>query len=112
MLNAPASAPEERAADTMGMDERDRSGAPVTPGDPGVSEADRRITREIEQALLDDASLPATAKDVKVTMKDGVVTLQGPVNSRYEKSQIAAAVQRVSGITRIDNRLDIVSVSP
>jgi len=111
-LNAPASAADQRAADTMSMDERDRSGAPSSAGDPGATEADRRITQEIHQALLEDTSLPATAKDVKVTMKDGVVTLQGPVNSRQEKSQIAAVVQRVSGITRIDNRLDIVSVSP
>jgi len=112
MLNAPASAPDEAAADTMSMDDLDRSGAPASSGDPVANEADRRITQEIQQALLDDASLPATAKDVKVTMKDGVVTLHGPVNSRQEKAQIAAVVQRVSGITRIDNRLDIVSVSP
>jgi len=111
-LNVPAAAPDERAADTMSMDESDRSGAPSSAGDPGTAEADRRITQEIHQALLEDTSLPATAKDVKVSMKDGVVTLQGPVNSRQEKSQIAAVVQRVSGITRIDNRLDIVSVSP
>jgi len=94
------------------MDERDRSGAPASSGDQGVNEDERRITHEIHQAILDDPSLSAAAQDIQVTIKDGVVTLRGPVQSRQEKAQVAAAAQRVSGITRIDNRLDIVSVSP
>ncbi|HKO93399.1 MAG TPA: BON domain-containing protein [Polyangiaceae bacterium] len=105
-LNVPASTPDEPAADPMS--ERDRSGVSATPDEHAASEADQRVTREIQQALSDDARLAMVAKEVEITTLDGVVTLRGPVKSREEKAQVAAVAQRVNGILRIDNRLDIV----
>jgi len=106
-LNAPASAADEHAADNTGKNERDRSGATATPGDQGASETDRRITQEIRQAVVDDGSLSTTATNVKIITKDGVVTLRGPVKSSGEKAKIAALAQRISGVTNVDNQLEI-----
>jgi hypothetical protein len=37
----------------------------------------------------------------------GVVTLLGPVNSAEERSRVVAAAERVAGVKRIDDRLEV-----
>jgi hyperosmotically inducible protein len=107
-LNVPASAADERA-DNTGKNERDRGGSTATPGDQGGSEADRRVTQQIRKAVVDDSKLSAAAKNVKIITAEGVVTLRGPVKTSQEKSQIAAIAQRVDGVKRVDNQLEIES---
>jgi osmotically-inducible protein OsmY len=106
-LNARASASDEHAADNTGKNERDRSGDTVTPGDQGGSEADRRVTQQIRKAVVDDSKLSMTAKNVKIITNEGVVTLRGPVKTSEEKAQIAAIAQRVAGVKRVDNQLEL-----
>jgi hyperosmotically inducible periplasmic protein len=107
-LNVPASAADERA-DNTGKNERDRSGSSATPGDQGGTEADRRVTQQVRKAVVDDSKLSAAAKNVKIITADGVVTLRGPVKTTEEKSEIAAIAQRVEGVKRVDNQLEIES---
>jgi len=107
-LNVPASASDERA-DNTGKNERDRSGSSATPGDQGGSEADRRVTQQVRKAVVDDSKLSTAAKNVKIITADGVVTLRGPVKTSQEKSQIAAIAQRIEGVKRVDNQLEIES---
>jgi hypothetical protein len=114
-LNAPVSASDEHAAndtgkhaaDNTGKNERDRSGATETSGDQGGSEADRRVTQQIRKAVVDDSALSTAAHNVKIITNEGVVTLRGPVKTSQEKSQIAAIAQRVDGVKRVDNQLEI-----
>jgi len=106
-LNAPASASDEHAADNTGKNERDRSGTTATSGDQGSSEADRRVTQQIRKAVVDDSSLSTSAHNVKIITNEGVVTLRGPVKTSQEKSQIAAIAQRVDGVKRVDNQLEL-----
>jgi osmotically-inducible protein OsmY len=103
----PVSGSDDRAADNTGRNERDREGSTATSGDQGGTEADRSITQKVRQAVVDDEQLSATAKNVKIITKEGVVTLRGPVKSSQEKSQIASAAQRVDGVKRIDNQLEV-----
>jgi hyperosmotically inducible periplasmic protein len=97
------------AADNTGKNERDQRVAALTPGDQGGSEADRTVTQHVRQGVVDDGTLSMTAKNVKIITVDGVVTLRGPVNSAAEKSQVASIAQRVAGVTRVDDKLEIVS---
>jgi hyperosmotically inducible protein len=109
-LNAPASASDERRdkpADNTGKNERDRSGATLTPGDQGGSEADRQLTQQIRKLVVADSKLSAQAKNVKIISLDGVVTLRGPVKSSQEKSEIATIAQGVNGVKRIDNQIEL-----
>lgn len=94
-------------ADNTGRNERDRTVAALTPGDQGGSEADRTVTQHIRQGVVDSDSLSMNGKNVKIITVDGVVTLRGPVKSDQEKSQIAAIAQRVDGVKRVDNQLEI-----
>jgi osmotically-inducible protein OsmY len=106
-LNSPASAADEHAADNTGKNERDRSGSTATSGDQGGSEGDRKITQQIRQAVVDDSQLSTLAKNVKIITNEGAVTLRGPVKSSEERAQIAAVAQRVAGVKRVDNQLEV-----
>jgi len=96
-------------ADNTGKNERDQHVAALTPGDQGGSQADRTVTQQVRQGVVDDSALSMTAKNVKIITVDGVVTLRGPVKSAAEKSQVAAIAQRVAGVTRVEDKLEIVS---
>lgn len=94
-------------ADNTGKNERDRNVAALTPGDQGGSEADRTVTQRVRQGVVGSDSLSINGKNVKIITVDGVVTLRGPVKSDQEKSEIAAIAQRVDGVKRVDNQLEI-----
>jgi hyperosmotically inducible protein len=96
-------------ADNTDKNERDRSGAALTPGDQGGSEADRTVTQQVRQGVVADDALSTTGKNVKIITVDGVVTLRGPVKSPEEKAAIASIAQRVSGVKRVDNQLETVT---
>lgn len=111
--NVPAAARAEpagnsdKSADNTGKNERDRTGATQTSGDQGGSEADRRVTQQIRKTIVDDDKLSTSAKNVKIITQDGAVTLRGPVKSTLEKTEIGAIAQRVDGVKRVDNQLEI-----
>jgi len=98
---------ENAAADNTDRNERDRHPSALTPGDQGGSEADRNITQQARQGVVGVDSLSINAKNVKIITVEGVVTLRGPVASSEEKATIAGIVQKVDGVKRIDNQLEI-----
>jgi len=71
--------------------------------------ADRGTSRRIQQAIVNDKSLSTSAHNVKIVAENGVVTLRGPVVSEKERDEVAAAAKKVSGVKRVDNRLDVAS---
>ena len=98
-----AAAPVDRSSqsatsvDNTRVNRRDRGGATLTPMDQGPSDADRKITRDIRQAVMNDSTLSFTAKNVKIITVDGKVTLRGPVKTEAERSAIEAAARKVVG---------------
>lgn len=97
------------SADNTDKNERDRNAAALTPGDQGGSVADRTVTQQVRQGVMDDDALSTTGKNVKIITVDGVVTLRGPVKTAQEKATIASIAQRVSGVKRVDNQLETVN---
>ena len=94
-------------ADNSGKNARDRGDHTLTPTDQGGSEADRHVTANIRKAVVNDDALSTNAHNVKIITKDGVVTLRGPVKSASEKATVAAKAQKVAGVKRVDNQLEI-----
>lgn len=94
-------------ADNSGQNVRDRDSKTKTPLDQSESEADRKITQKIRQALISDSALSMNAKNVKVITIHGVVTLRGPVANAQEKEIIARKANEIQGVTRVDNQLEI-----
>jgi osmotically-inducible protein OsmY len=94
-------------ADNSGKNQRDVNEAAVTPGDQGNSDADIQITQSIRKAVTADDSLSVNAHNVKIITNGGVVTLRGPVKSEQERASIASKAQQVSGVTRVNNQLEV-----
>jgi hyperosmotically inducible protein len=58
-----------------------------------------------------DDGLSVKAHNVKVVANNGVVTLRGPVANAQEKARVEQDAARVSGVSRVDNQLDIATDS-
>jgi osmotically-inducible protein OsmY len=97
----------EYDADNSAKNARDRGDETITPTDQGGSAADREVTANIRKAIVDDDALSMNAHNVKIVTKDGVVTLRGPVKNASEKTSVAARTQKVPGVKRVDNQLEI-----
>lgn len=72
------------------------------------NEADKAITQQIRQSLLDDNELSIQAKDVRILTVNGVVTLRGVVSSDAEKKTIANKAKAVKDVKSVDNQLEVV----
>jgi len=103
----PAQNPTNGAPDNSRVNARDRDPKALTPMDQGGSEADRKITQAIRQAVVKDGSLSFTAKNVKIITINGKVTLRGPVKSDAERASIEAAAKSAAGVTQVDNQLEV-----
>lgn len=81
--------------------------ATMQSADQGSSEADLKMTAKIRQAVMDDASLSFTAKNVQITTKNGKVLLKGKVNSDYERTSIVSAASKVAGDQMVVDQLQV-----
>jgi hyperosmotically inducible protein len=95
------------AADNTARNVRDQGSKLPTPMDQGESEADRAITQQVRQSVVKNDTLSTNAHNVKIITQKGVVTLRGPVNSAAEKATIVAAARSASGVTRVDDQLEV-----
>jgi len=71
--------------------------------------ADRELAKKIRQAIVQDKSLSTYAHNIKVIVRDGQVTLKGPVRSEDEKNSIGAKAAEVAGADKVQNELTIKS---
>jgi osmotically-inducible protein OsmY len=94
------------APDNTAANARDRGS--LTPIDQSEDKGDLRITAQIRQRLVESDALSTNAKNAKIITRDSVVTLRGPVQNTAEKAAIAALAQTTSGVTRVDNQLEVI----
>lgn len=73
----------------------------------GASEADRRTTRTVREALMADPSLSFLGQNVIVTTLHGRVTLRGTVESVREARRIEAKVKRLVGPENVESQLEV-----
>lgn len=66
---------------------------------------DERIREAVNELLTDHDGIDAT--DVEVTVKDGEVTLEGQVGSRWEKRLAEDIAGYCSGVRDVHNRLRV-----
>jgi hyperosmotically inducible periplasmic protein len=94
-------------ADDTGRNIRDRDENAKTADQQSNSKADLEITRKIRRALVEDKSLSTSAHNVKIVTVDRVVTLRGPVVSAKEKASVAAKAEKVAGVSKVENQLEV-----
>jgi osmotically-inducible protein OsmY len=74
-------------------------------GPKGYTRADDRILEDVNNRLSDDDDVDASGIEVSVT--SGEVTLTGEVGSRQEKRMAEDCVERVAGVTHVQNNLRV-----
>ena len=104
---SPSPPTEKVAADHSGNGARDQGSATVTADGRSNSVMDIAISMKIRDAILADKSLSVKAQNVEIVTDAGVVTLRGPVGSIAEKASIGAAAERIGGVKRVQNDLEI-----
>lgn len=79
-----------------------------TPMDQSESAAHIKITAEIRKAVMAIDGISTNAKNCKIiTDATGTVTLRGVVDSQSEKETIETRARAVSGVTKVDNQLEV-----
>jgi osmotically-inducible protein OsmY len=66
---------------------------------------DPEIAREAVQELQNHVSLPADK--IKVTVKNGWVTLEGTVEWQYQKTLAESAVKKLRGVIGVTNNIEV-----
>ncbi len=105
-IGACKSKSEPRAADNTANNDRDRAITP-TADNSGKSGADLDLTQKIRKAVMDDGTLSTNAHNCKIVVKDGTVTLVGPVKSPDEVTRIAAIATGIAGDKNVINQLEV-----
>jgi hyperosmotically inducible protein len=71
------------------------------------SKDDLALAQKIRQAVEKEGSLSMNAKNVKIIVRDGQVTLRGPVDSEQEKVTIGDKASDIAGKDKVDNQLEV-----
>jgi hyperosmotically inducible protein len=69
------------------------------------------ISDRVREAILADRTLTAEAATVRVSTRDGVVTLSGSVSTAPRKERMGILASSVGSVVRVDNEL-VVSAEP
>lgn len=77
---------------------------------PGLILADQELAREAEQALQRNISVPDTR--IEVTVKDGVIMLEGNVDWYFQRDAAEAAVSDLSSVKSVLNRIVVSAAVP
>jgi hyperosmotically inducible periplasmic protein len=93
-------------ADNTRVNQRDRNDT-LKPTDQPNDKADIQTAAAVRKAIENDKSLSMNAHNVKLIARNGVVTLRGPVADAQEKSKIEQIATNVSGVSRVENNLDV-----
>jgi hyperosmotically inducible protein len=71
------------------------------------SDTDRTLGRQILREVRTDTSLSSAMTGVKFAIDNGKVTLKGNVRSEEQKKNIEASVKKVTGVSSVDNQLEV-----
>jgi osmotically-inducible protein OsmY len=82
-----------------------------TAGSSVMSETDRALALRVEDALRKNSALASTAQNVQVQANNGEVILKGSVNNEQEKANIAAEAQKIAGVSKVNNQIEVASAS-
>jgi hyperosmotically inducible protein len=94
-------------ADNTKANARDRSKGAVTADQQKENAGDRDIASRIRQSIVSDKSLSTYAHNVKVIVRDGRVTLKGPVRSKDERETVETKASEVAGAGHVTNQITI-----
>jgi hyperosmotically inducible protein len=98
---------QEPAADNTKTNQRDRGAGMVTADQQKMNRTDQQTARMIRQSVMRDKSLSTYAHNVKIIVRNGGVTLKGPVRSDQEKTSVYNKAVAVAGDGKVVNEIDV-----
>jgi len=75
--------------------------------DQAMQESDRNLNAQIREAFNRDSALREASNSVALTTNNGVVTLSGTVATEKEKKDLENELQLITGVSRVQNELQI-----
>jgi len=97
----------QTAPDNTKVNKRDRAEGALTADQQKENAPDRELAKKIRAALTDDDTLSTYAHNIKIIVRDGKVTLKGPVRTAAEKTAVAAKAIEIAGKDHVVNSLSI-----
>ncbi len=71
------------------------------------NEGDLKLLQAIRKGVIDEKPLSMDAKNCKIIVANGMVTLRGPVDSAAEKKSIADIATRLAGNGKVTDELEV-----
>lgn len=106
-LMAGAAVAQQTPPDNTKVNKRDRAAGAVTADQQKENTPDRELAAKIRKSIVDDKELSTYAHNVKVVVRDGKVTLKGPVRSESEKTSVFTKATEIAGADNVTNSLTI-----
>jgi hyperosmotically inducible periplasmic protein len=100
-------APSQTAPDNTKVNKRDQQPSERTADQQSEHTSDRDLAKQIRQTIVKDDSLSTYAHNIKVIVKNGTVTLKGPVRSDEEKQAIVAKAAAIAGDGKVTDQLEV-----
>ena len=93
--------------DNSGVNKRDADNDTILPTDQGSSKEDTDMVAEIRREVLKIENLSFNGRQAKIIVKDGKVTLRGPVASDAEKKAIEDVAKRIAKPENVTSALEV-----
>jgi ferritin-like metal-binding protein YciE len=96
-------------ADNTGRNIRDRDLMRKTADDQSSKADDLKVLAQIRKQVVSEKDLSLDGHNVKIMVKDGTVTLRGPVKSEAERARIEEISTKIAVGHEVINQLEIAS---
>jgi hyperosmotically inducible periplasmic protein len=97
---------ETKPPDNTGQNKRDRKADAVTADKQSNAATGRALLQAIRKAVVAEPNFSINAQNVKIVVRQGLVTLRGPVKNDLEKKRIEE-LATAAGAAKIVNRIEI-----
>jgi osmotically-inducible protein OsmY len=77
----------------------------------GTSDADQKLADQVRQELRSDTSISGAFSRLRISLDNGKATLRGVVKSEEDKQNVEKAVQKITGVTSVQNELRVSAIS-
>lgn len=98
---------QETAPDNTAKNKRDKVENTMTADKAGNSKSDVETARDIRKQIMATKGLSINAQNVKVIVKNGVVTLRGPVDNAGEKDTLEGIVKGCCSTATFTDKLEV-----
>lgn len=68
---------------------------------------DQQLIERIREQIRQDQQLATVASGIRISASNATITLQGTVQSEDQKRQIERAARQVTGVSRVENQLEV-----